>query len=340
MIPLFLLISQVGLGQMRTFSGKPIGAAEFEKRIRKAMDSLQVPGMSIAVINGGKVVYARGFGFSNTESKKEVTASTVFEAASLSKPVFAFFALKLAKEGRLDIDKPLVDYLAADNIDDERYRRITARMVLGHTTGLPNWGDGEKLRLLSEPGERFSYSGEAYVYLARVLAKLCGTSLKGLEGIFQREVAEDLKPNGLHFVLTEGIRQNLAGGYQKGQPVSDERDRTVFDPAGGLYSNVPSYAAFLVGLMQQQKRYREMFVPFVSLEESSPIREYFGVESWTLGLAVVKIGGKENFWHGGNNLGYTSSFMVNPAKRFGYVYFTNEDQCNGMKKVVESILWD
>ncbi|MGN7863291.1 serine hydrolase domain-containing protein [Chryseobacterium sp. 22458] len=334
-----ILINQVSFGQIKTFSGKQLSDVEFQEKIKNAMDSLQVQGMSIAIINNGKIVFNKGFGVTNIQSKKKVTPSTFFEAASLSKPVFALFALQLAKEGKLDINKPLFEYLPADNIEDERYKKITAKMVLSHTTGLPNWSETGKMQLQSEPGEQFSYSGEAYVYLGKVIAKLSNISFKNLDAVFQNKVAKGLKLTDFHFVITPKVEKNLADGYQKKHYVKDERDRSSFDPAGGLFANTGNYSKFLIGLMNMKPNFNEMFEPVISLDPNSPIREYFGVDSWTLGMAVIKLNGKLNYWHGGNNLGYTSSFMIEPDKKFGYVYFTNEDQCNGMKKVIENILW-
>ncbi|MGG7468810.1 serine hydrolase domain-containing protein [Chryseobacterium arthrosphaerae] len=334
-----VLISRISFGQIKTFNGKQLNDAEFQGKIKKAMDSLQVQGMSIAIINNGKIVFNKGFGVANTLSKKKVTPSTFFEAASLSKPVFALFVLQLAKEGRLDLNRPLFEYLPADNIEDERYKKITAKMVLSHTTGLPNWSETGKMQLQSEPGKQFSYSGEAYVYLGRVIAKLSNTSFKNLDAVFQNKVAKELKLNDFHFVITPEVEKNLADGYQKKHFVKDERDRSSFDPAGGLLANTRNYSEFLIHLMNKKLNFSEMFEPVVALDQDSLIREYFGVDSWTLGMAVIKLNGKLNYWHGGNNLGYTSSFMIDPDKKFGYVYFTNEDQCNGMKKVVENILW-
>lgn len=339
LLVVFLLIWQVNSSQIKTCNGEQLNTIEFEKKIINAMDSLQVQGMAIAIINNGKIVFNKGFGVTNILSKKKLTNSTFFEAASLSKPVFSIFALKLVKEGKLDLDKPLVEYLAADNIKDDRYKKITTRMVLSHTTGLPNWSETENMQLQFEPGKQFSYSGEAYVYLAKVIAKQYNTNLKDLDEIFQKEVVEELKLNNFHFVITQKVEEDLADGHQKKQLVKDERDRTIFDPAGGLYANTQNYANFLIWLMNHQSNFSEMFNPVITLEQNNPIKEYFGVDSWTMGMAVIKINGDINYWHGGNNLGYTSSFMINPNKKFGYVYFTNEDQCNAMKKVLENILW-
>lgn len=336
---LLLLISQLTYGQIRTFNGKKLKATELEEKIKKAMDSLDVQGMSVAVINNGKVVYNKGLGLAKTQPRQKVSPSTFFEAASLSKPVFAFFVLKLVKENKLLLDKPLFDYLAADNIADDRYKKITARMVLSHTTGLPNWSETTKMQLQSDPGKEFSYSGEAFVYLAKVIAKLYSTTFENLDDIFQKEVARELKLKNFHFVINKEIQKGLADGYLKKQYVHDERDRTIFDPAGGLYANTRNFSAFLIELMKQQAAYKEMFQPVVKLADDHIVRTYFGVEAWTLGLAVIELNGAKNYWHGGNNHGYTSSFMINPEKKFGYVFFTNEDQCNGMKKVLEDLLW-
>lgn len=335
----FLMIFISCSAQIKNLYGKNLDIKAFEHKIKRSMDSLQVQGMSLAIINNGKMVYQKGFGYADTERKKQVKPDTFFEAASLSKPVFSFFVLKLAREGKLNLDKPLYEYLPNEDIADDRYKKLTARMVLSHTTGLPNWRESEKMKLEYEPGAKFSYSGEAFMYLARVIGTISGSSLKSLDKLFQNEVAQPLKLKNFHFVLTEKSRQNLAEGYQKKQMVKDERDRSVFDSAGGLYANTINYGQFLISLMNLQKKYPEMFKPVIDLEYDHPVAQYFGISSWTMGLAVIKINETVNYWHGGNNLGYTSSFMINPDQKFGYVYFTNEDQCNGMKKIVEDLLW-
>src|SRR5579863_6059040 len=137
-----------------------------------------MPGMSIAVIRGGKTTWVHGFGVKNEKSGEPVTAGTVFEAASLSKPVFAYGVLKLVEEGKLALDVPLTTYLPKPYIEgDERLTKITARIVLSHRTGFPNWRDADKLLIYFTPGERFSYSGEGYVYLQRVVEHITGKPL-------------------------------------------------------------------------------------------------------------------------------------------------------------------
>lgn len=303
------------------------------------MDSLKVPGMSVAVINKGKVVFNKGLGWADIESKKPVTNTTLFEAASLSKPAFAFLVVALSRKGVINLDKPLFEYLPATNITDARYKTITARMVLAHTTGLPNWSEGTPMQLEAEPGTQFSYSGEAYVYLARVIAHLTALTPETLDTLYQEEIAKKAGLQNFHFVMTPTIQPKMASAYQDKKKVFDDRNRKLFDPAGGLYANAGEYAKLLLYMMKQKPVLKEMTKPVIELEKDHIIRSFFGVNGWSMGLAIVPLNNTINYWHGGNNLGYTASFMINPEKQLGYVFLTNADQCNGMKQVLENLLW-
>ncbi|MBV8866302.1 MAG: beta-lactamase family protein [Acidobacteriaceae bacterium] len=134
--------------------------------------------MSIAGIQRGKTIWVHGFGVKEDGTSQPVTAETVFEAASLSKPVFAYGVLKLVDRGKLGLDVPLTTYLPKPYIPgDQRLAKITARIVLSHRTGFPNWRDGNSLAIYFTPGERFSYSGEGYIYLQRVVEQITGKPL-------------------------------------------------------------------------------------------------------------------------------------------------------------------
>jgi CubicO group peptidase (beta-lactamase class C family) len=146
----------------------------------RLMELAYVPGLSIAVVEGGRVTWARGFGVKKAETKDAVDAETVFPAASLSKPVFAYGVLRLREEGLLDLDRPLADYLpGAYALEDARAKLITARHVLSHTSGFQNWrfAKDDKLQIAFDPGARFQYSGEGYFYLQRVVEQLTGQSV-------------------------------------------------------------------------------------------------------------------------------------------------------------------
>ena len=129
----------------------------------------------MAVIRDGEIFWSGSFGVRNRETNESVDKNTIFEAASLTKTITTAAALKLVERGELDLDKSLAEYLPYPKLaGDERYKKITARHVLTHTTGLPNWGN----KLIREPGELYAYSGEGFLYLGRTIAKITGMSLE------------------------------------------------------------------------------------------------------------------------------------------------------------------
>src|SRR5262249_34423654 len=146
------------------------------------MKEADAPGMSMVLVCGGKIAWRKNFGVKNVNSGEAVDDETVFEAASLSKPVFAYAVLKLVDQGKIRLDSPLTAYLPHPYIEnDQRLAKITARLVLSHRTGFPNWrGDGNPLLIHFTPGERFSYSGEGFVYLQRVVEQIEGKPLNSV----------------------------------------------------------------------------------------------------------------------------------------------------------------
>ena len=148
-----------------------------------------VPGLSIALVQAGRVVWTRAYGTVGDSARTPLDPGTVFEAASMSKPVFAYIVMRLADRGELHLDRPLYEILEYPRLaHDDRYKRITARIVLSHGTGLPNWG-GDTLTLRFDPGTEYGYSGEGFVFLQKTLERLTGRSLDELARV---EVFEPL----------------------------------------------------------------------------------------------------------------------------------------------------
>jgi len=147
--------------------------ATLEKKLPQIMKEKEVTGLALVLIENGQIIWEKGFGYSDKKQKKSVKSGTLFEAASLTKPVVAFATLKLQEEGLIDIDKPLEDYLNESYLSEEPLvKNITSRIILKHTTGFPNWGkERGKPKIFFQPGQRFSYSGEGYMYLQHVLNK-------------------------------------------------------------------------------------------------------------------------------------------------------------------------
>jgi CubicO group peptidase (beta-lactamase class C family) len=166
-----------------------IGAA-LDRLVPELLKAGDVPGLSLAIVRDGRIELQRAYGVKDAASGTPVDADTVFEAASLSKPVFAYAVLKLVDAGKLDLDAPLSKYLPGDYVEDPRQSAITARRVLSHTSGFPNWRPpGQPLKIHFAPGERFSYSGEGFVYLQKAVERLTGQTL---DAVMKRLVFEPL----------------------------------------------------------------------------------------------------------------------------------------------------
>ena len=190
-----------------------------QARVPKLLDYLSeaVPGISIAAILDGNVVWSAGFGVRRMGGKEPVTADTVFEGASLGKPVLAYAILRVREEGGIDLDRPLLEYMSyADVGADPRAKAVTARHVLSHRTGLPNWRSEGGLTFEFTPGERFSYSGEAFFWLQRVLEHITMVPF----ALYMRE--QVLQPCGMRsssFVLLPDMIANCAISHPaRGKP--------------------------------------------------------------------------------------------------------------------------
>ena len=147
-----------------------------DKLVPALMSETKLPGLSLALIRDGQLLWRRAYGVKDAVSRAPVDHDTVFEAASMSKPVFAYAVMKLRERGLLDLDLPLTKYTTARFLEgDSRLELITARQILSHTAGFQNWrSDAAPLKIHFTPGERYQYSGEGYSYLQSVVTHLAG----------------------------------------------------------------------------------------------------------------------------------------------------------------------
>ncbi|MES3017860.1 MAG: serine hydrolase domain-containing protein [Bacteroidota bacterium] len=346
--------------QFKTLSGKALLQTDLEAFITRKMDSLQMPGLTFTLINKGKIVYHRTAGIANVATQRKVDGNTIFEAASTSKTVFSYFVMKMVDKGLLNLDTPLYRYLPYNDIaKDDRYKLITARMVLSHQTGFPNWRyfdarDTSKykygeLYLKFTPGTQFGYSGEGYFYLAKVIAKLNNVTIQTLDALFQSEVANPLGLEKLWFSGNRFISEHKAKGYRQGKLVNKvwptsfpEQDSTWFGAAGGMHTESVSYAKFLIGFMKKKglstESKREMLKVQIALPSASTERTEFGNIGWGLGIAVKSMPYGTLYQHGGNNGNFQSGFVINDRARSGYVFFTNCDKGDALNKSLQAFL--
>jgi len=293
-----------------------------------------IPGISISVVDDSIVVLSKSYGVRNVNYQTAVKDETVFEFASLSKPVFALAVLQLSEKGVIDLDKPLLEYLAFWNIaSDERSKSITARIVLSHSTGLPNWSGGHQLRLAFTPGEEFSYSGMGYHYLQRVLEKLTG---KPLQQIVEEEVFSPLKMTNSSFVWNSKFKDNTSAGHSSEGEYSRELWRSKKGvSASSLLSTAKDYSIFLAHILTEYSKgnpvIANMAVPITQVKNDEP----WGRLSWGLGWGIEETSEGKNIWHWGNNNEFRSLVVANLDRGIGLVYVANS--ASGLKPVSDII---
>jgi CubicO group peptidase (beta-lactamase class C family) len=282
------------------------------------MDSAGIPGMAMAVLDDGEVAWSKGFGVRGADDGDPVDENTVFEAASLSKPIMAYVALTLVDAGLLDLDRPLVEYADIPELPDERAGRITARMVLSHTTGLQNERiNDEPLALAFDPGQRFRYSGEGFLLLQRVLESIAEESLDSLS---RRTVLDALGMTRSGFVWREEWADNAAVGHGDFEsPRSPSRPATARAPSS-FHTTAHDYATFVRAVMRGHGLRRETFEQMVHPH----VKVADGID-WGLGWALETSDGARALWHWGDNSnsGFTAFVYVDLDRQDGVVYFAN-----------------
>jgi CubicO group peptidase (beta-lactamase class C family) len=296
-----------------------------------------IPGVSLATLRAG----ARGpeyhFGIRGAHDNSVVDTQTVFEAASLTKPVVAFIALQLVEEGRLDLHQPLFDICGEYVPGDLRSRQITAFHVLAHTSGLPNMVREEApLRTYFNPGERFSYGSSAFGWLQRAMQTLSGRSL---ETLAHERVFTPLGMRHSSLEWQERFSENHAQGHEwEGDPVPKLRFQTAH-ASGSLLTTASDYIGFVQHVLASRgltgASYDEWFIPRVNTRQGDDAEDLHGENppdlnvAWGLGWGLEP--SEHCFFHWGNNPGFRAFILANRATKDAVVWFANS--ARGMRLI-------
>jgi CubicO group peptidase (beta-lactamase class C family) len=325
---------------------------ELDKKINGWLTEFKVPGASVAVIKNGAIVWNQAFGVRNSGTNEPVDENTLFEAASVSKTVFAYAAMKLVETGVISLDTPLAGYypeLFAEG--DPRMKRITARHVLSHQTGLPDFRSTTPVQFVFDPGKDFGYSGEGFYFLQAVISHLRGKEFSEPCGIYEADTefcatdiadymkANVLTPNGMNestYLIDYSRLKNAAiphdgenKPYQRGP--SNAAAYARYASAGGLMTNAKEYSNFLIGLFEGKENdpYRlnsntldEMFRPQSQLPKG---QEIDGCQQWGLGWGLKDLPSGRLIVHSGGQQGIRSLTSASVEKKDGFVALTNGD---------------
>lgn len=329
-----------------TLDGETVKSSNLTLAIERIMDSEEIPGLSIAIINNNEIAYHEVFGVTNSQTLERVTRQSIFEGASLSKPIFAYFALKMVEEGMLDLDKPLYEYLQHPGISPESqddYKLITARMVLSHQTGFPNHANNELIKLAFKPGTDFMYSGEAYQYLAAVIGVQNGVGFKSeLNDLFRKVVTEPLQMKRTTFVWDDYLEFHKVYGHDKdGKPTQNKPgpgrwSGKTFNAFSSVHSEASEYARFILAMLKRdglsETSFKDMLKEHTRFKDDNPLKQEIGQTGWGLGFTQKKTPEYTMHMHTGNNHDFQAYTMFVPEKKYGLVVFTN---CGKMKSFLE-----
>jgi CubicO group peptidase (beta-lactamase class C family) len=311
------------------FDLNPSNTTQIDQFIETYQKYYNIPGVSFALIKDGKLVYHKTYGVRNTITGEKVEEQTLFEAASITKPVFAFAVERLADRGIINLDKPLYEYLPYKDIEnDERYKLITARHVLTHRTGFPNWrwmNPDNKLTIKFTPGTGYGYSGEGFEYLKLVVEKITG---KKVEQVLQEEVIEPIGLYHTWFSKNDSLAKVKANGhFQKLPTEADMPDSPGM--AYSMHTEAKIFTRFMLYLLEQKGLKPETYETVLSKhseynydkdDDKPKVPTYMGM---SLEIRETPFG--KSFGHGGNNGDFKCLFEVYKDLKMGYVMFTNSN---------------
>jgi CubicO group peptidase (beta-lactamase class C family) len=346
--------------RIERLDGSYVSVRAIETEIPEIMAGARLPGLQIAVINGGQVVYKKGFGVRSTETLEPVTDRTVFAALSFSKTIFAYLVIQLADEGLLDLDRPLVSYLPKalpeyefyrDLEGDELHTTLTARMALSHTTGLPNWRwftpEGT-LQFVFEPGERFSYSGEGIRLLQLAVEVVVGESV---EELARARIFEPLGMERTSFVFLPAFEDDYAVDHDHFLAPIGKGKRDEANAAGSAQTTAADYATFLAAVMRGEglsaASREELSTPQVSIEHVrmfgplSRERSASGAvlpASWGLGWGLVESEHGRALFHTGNDEGAANYHVAFPDRGIAVVLLGNSQTLESAAPALTELL--
>lgn len=308
--------------------------AELSEEIPRLMTEAKIPGLSIAIVKDGKIIWSQGFGVTDLSSPSPVTNETIFESASLSKPVFALAYLQFLEEEGLDLDEPVANSFSYDRFsDDERKAEVTPRMILSHRTGLPNWDREGDLDFDRNPGGRYGYSGEGFVYLQRFVEAHTGLWLHDFAA---KRIFGPLGMKRSGFVWQDGFETSFAEGHWASGEVRPSPRYEEANSAYSLMTTSTDFGKFLAFMMAggnlTEKTLSEMLAVQTRMTGSETRtahpEEIWGKIFWGLSWGIQKTDDRTIYWHWGDNETYRNFTAFDLDRKIGFVYFTNSE--NGL----------
>ena len=299
------------------------------RHIRAELDNLRslaaIEGMTVGFQFGQKSPYDIQLGIANSEKGITVDSTTIFQAASLSKPVLSLIVLKMVERDEISLDTPLYTILENPRIENTEWARlITPRLILSHQTGLPNWGQ-DNLKFNFQPGTAYNYSGEGYVYLQQTIEKLTGLSYQALA---EKEVFKPLGMVNSYFTLDKSQTLTLALGHDRAG-VQSESNFPSANAAASLHTTASDFMKFIAAWFDDEFLSPESRkIAFSAMTDTTNYKKDITNISWGLGWGLYEAENTTYAWHWGDNRIFRAFVAIDINTGNGFVYFTNSE--NGL----------
>jgi len=314
--------------------------------IYEQMEAAYVQGVSVAVVRDGKIEWTRAYGITNKKTKAPVNDETLFQAASISKPVAAVGVLKLVEQGKIDLDEDVNTYLKTWKIPESAYtkdEKVTLRRILSHTAGLnvhgfPGYRQDEKMRSVQEvlsgkgntsavvvtqkPGKEWRYSGGGYEIMELLIEDVTG---QRFVDYMQSEVLTPMGMSNSTYVqpLPDDLHKNASAAFSmNGSMPKGLWNNYPEHAAAGLWTTPTDLAKFTIEIFKIRKGKKD---GVLSPDMVNKMLEK-GMGDWGLGFARSADNGVETFGHGGKNLGFTNDYLALMDKDDAIIVLTNSDR--------------
>ena len=281
------------------------------------MNEHDVVGLSVLVIRENEVRIAESFGYADLESKKKINKDTVYKAASLGKPIFAYIVVALVQQKKLDLDKPLYLYTEEEVVsNDPHSKEITARMVLSHTAGLPNLGKQVVPTINFKPGSDFKYSGYGYQYLQGIIEKI---TQKNLDELAVEMVFEPLFMTASSYQWRKDYENHISSSYgDNADKYKVTQEAQIGHAAWSLYTTPEDYSKFVTHIMRSSIESGS-----IASQLLKPTIDVAKGVKWGLGWGIQDTTPHESFWHWGSKAGFKHYVVAYPIEKVAVIVMTN-----------------
>ncbi|RDZ28075.1 serine hydrolase domain-containing protein [Lysobacter silvisoli] len=319
--------------------------ARFDAAIPALLQRTQVSSVSVARMEHGRLVFAAAYG--EQAAGQPATVRTVYNIASMTKPVSAEIVLRLASEGKLDLDRPMSpDWVDPDVAADPRHELLTPRLALSHRSGFANWRyqtDG-KLRFDAAPGEKVGYSGEGYEYVARYAEKRAG---QPFDALLRERLFVPLGMQDTSYKREPSFEGRIAVPHDaQGKTLDpDFYAKGDWQASDELYTTPSDYVRFMAAVARHQgvsdalARQRRQ-VQASTREQQCEGKRAQGCPAemgYGLGWEVMRYDQRTYLVHSGSDAGEFTLGYLDPADGSGTVIFTNNHARNGHKVIAPII---